>query len=115
MLLSLGNNSRQIDFSGIKGIGGDIGPQGIQGLTGNKGNEAILLHFIGFLKQYEPYHNEFVLQIGQRGDIEYGDIGEPGLPGRDGAPAPYGEKGERPISYAFALYNFKYIGCFIQI
>lgn len=33
--------------------------------------------------------------IGQRGDIEYGDMGFPGAPGRDGAPAPYGEKGAK--------------------
>lgn len=45
------------------------------------------------------YHPNFVklwyftIQIGQRGDIEYGDVGFPGLPGKDGAPAPYGEKG----------------------
>lgn len=36
----------------------------------------------------------FFKQTGQRGDIEYGDIGFPGLPGQDGAPAPYGEKGK---------------------
>lgn len=41
-----------------------------------------------------------------RGDIEYGDIGLPGPPGRDGAPAPYGVKGQKgdfgwpgPIGY----------------
>lgn len=37
------------------------------------------------------------MSIGQRGDIVYGDMGPPGEPGRDGAPAPYGEKGKFKI------------------
>lgn len=37
------------------------------------------------------------MTIGQRGDIIYGDMGLPGAPGRDGAPAPYGEKGRLKI------------------
>lgn len=34
-----------------------------------------------------------LIQTGHRGDILYGDMGPPGEPGRDGAPAQYGEKG----------------------
>lgn len=33
------------------------------------------------------------MSTGHRGDIEYGDMGPAGEPGRDGAAAPYGEKG----------------------
>lgn len=70
---------------GVKGLFGDIGPQGRQGLDGNKGivqwNELSTLSFEKWNCLF-PIH----LRIGQRGDIEYGDMGFPGAPGRDGAP-----------------------------